>query len=125
MKRVFVEKESYYDSALLMLTSREVRRTLGVHDATVAMGTPMNLDLLRSLGFAPGALAAATPNDLIIAVDCDSAESAEAALAAAKQALSRESKAAAGGSAELAPFRTTARTCSLVRPELKSGSASI
>ena len=103
MKTVFVEKESYYDSALLMLTSQEVKKTSGVHDATVAMGTAMNLDLLRSLGFEAAALAEATPNDLVIAVDCDSAESAEAARAAAKQALSRKSKAVAGDAAHVAP----------------------
>ncbi len=103
VKTVFVEKESYYDSALLMLTSQEVRKTSGVHDATVAMGTAMNLDLLRSLGFAAAALAEATPNDLVIAVDCDSAESAKAARAAAKQALSRKPKAATGAAAHAAP----------------------
>ena len=103
MKTIFVEKESYYDSALLMLTSQEVRKTSGVQDATVAMGTAMNLDLLRSLGFAAAALAAATPNDLVIAVDCDSAESAKAARAAAKQALSRKAKAATGEAALAAP----------------------
>ena len=103
MKKVFVEKESYHDSALLMLTSREVRKTPGVHDGTVAMGTPMNLDLLGSQGFDLSALAAATPNDLVIAVDCDSAEIAEAALAAAKQALRRKSQAAPGAGAQVAP----------------------
>ena len=103
MKTIFVEKESYYDSALLMLTSQEVKKTSGVHDATVAMGTAMNLDLLRSLGFDAAALAEATPNDLVIAVDCDSAESAEAARAAAKQALSRKAKAVTGEAAHVAP----------------------
>ncbi len=73
MKTIHVEKESYYDSALLMLTSQEVKKTSGVHDATVAMGTAMNLDLLRSLGFDAAALAEATPNDLVIADDCESA----------------------------------------------------
>ena len=92
MKTVFVEKESYFNSALLMLTSQEVKKTSGVHDATVAMGTAMNLDLLRSLGFDAAALAEATPNDLVIAIDCESAESAKAARAAAKQALSRKAK---------------------------------
>ena len=103
MKTVFVEKESYYDSALLMLTSQEVKKTSGVHDATVAMGTAMNLDLLRSLGFDAAALGEATPNDLVIAIDCQSPESAKAARAAAKQALSRKAKAATGESANAAP----------------------
>jgi len=103
VKTVFVEKESYYDSALLMLTSQEVKKTSGVHDATVAMGTAMNLDLLRSLGFDAAALGEATPNDLVIAIDCQSPESAKAARAAAKQALSRKAKAATGESANAAP----------------------
>jgi succinyl-CoA synthetase alpha subunit len=103
VKTVFIEKESYYDSALLMLTSQEVRKTSGVDDATVAMGTAMNLDLLRSLGFAAAVLAEATPNDLVIAVDCESAESAKAARAAAKQALSRKAKTATGDAAHVAP----------------------
>jgi succinyl-CoA synthetase alpha subunit len=103
VKTVFVEKESYYDSALLMLTSQEVKKTSGVHDATVAMGTAMNLDLLRSLGFDAAALAEATPNDLVIAIDCESAESAKAARAAAKQALSRKAKPATGDATNAAP----------------------
>jgi FdrA protein len=103
VKTLFVEKESYYDSALLMLTSQEVKKTSGVHDATVAMGTAMNLDLLRSLGFDAAALAEATPNDLVIAIDCESAESAQAARAAAKLALSRKAKAATGEAAAIAP----------------------
>jgi succinyl-CoA synthetase alpha subunit len=103
VKTIFVEKESYYDSALLMLTSREVKTTSGVHDATVAMGTAMNLDLLRSQGFDAATLAATTPNDLIIAVDCETAEIAKAAHAAAKQALSRKKTAAAGEGAPAAP----------------------
>jgi len=103
VKTIFVEKESYYDSALLMLTSQEVKKTSGVHDATVAMGTAMNLDLLLSLGFDAATLAEATPNDLVIAVDCDSDESAEAARAAAKKALSRKAPAATADGAHVAP----------------------
>jgi len=103
VKELFVEKDSYYDSAFLMLISGEVKKTAGVRDATVAMGTPMNLDLLRSQGFSAATLAEATPNDLVIAVDCDAADSAKAAVAAAKQALTRKSKAAAGEGARVAP----------------------
>ena len=103
MKTIFIDKESYFDSALLMLTSQEVKKTSGVHDATVAMGTAMNLDLLRSLGFDAAALAEATPNDLLIAIDCVSPESANAARAAAKQALSRKAKPATGDAAHVAP----------------------
>jgi succinyl-CoA synthetase alpha subunit len=103
VKTIFIDKESYFDSALLMLTSQEVKKTSGVHDATVAMGTAMNLDLLRSLGFDAKALAEATPNDLLIAIDCESPESANAARAAAKRALSRKAKPATGDAAHVAP----------------------
>jgi succinyl-CoA synthetase alpha subunit len=103
VKTIFIEKESYFDSVLLMLASREVRKTSGVHDATVAMGTEMNRDLLRSQGFDAARLREATPNDLIIAVDCDKAETAKVAFAAAKQALSRKAKASKDEGASFAP----------------------
>jgi len=115
VKELFVEKDSYYDSAFLMLISGEVKKTAGVRDATVAMGTPMNLDLLRGQGFSAAALSEATPNDLIIAVDSDAAESAKAAVAAAKQALTRKSKAAAGEGVHVAP--TTLAAALKVEPD--------
>jgi succinyl-CoA synthetase alpha subunit len=99
VKKIFVQKDSYYDSVFLMLMSREAKSASGVHDATVAMGTEMNLDLLRSQGFEANSLAGVTPNDLVIAVDCASAETADAAMAAAKLALGRKPRPAAGGGA--------------------------
>ena len=113
MKRVFVQKDSYHDSVFLMLMSREVRATAGVHDATVAMATEMNLDLLRSQGFEANSLAGATPNDLVIAVDCASAEAADAAMAAAKLALGRKSRPAAGGGAGASPTSLSAALSAL------------
>jgi len=103
VKKLLVQKDSYYDSVFLMLMSREVKSTPGVRDATVAMGTEMNLDLLRSLGFDSGPLAGVTPNDLVIAVDCDSDATADAAMAAAKAALGKKARPASGGGARPAP----------------------
>ena len=41
VKTIFVEKESYFDSALLMLTSREIKKTSGVRCCSrVATGAP-------------------------------------------------------------------------------------
>jgi succinyl-CoA synthetase alpha subunit len=113
MKKILVQKDSYYDSVFLMLMSREVKATPGVQDATVAMGTEMNLDLLRSLDFEAGALAGVTPNDLIIAVDCANAEAAEAAIAAAKRALGKKPRAATGGGARPAPSSLNAAVAEL------------
>jgi succinyl-CoA synthetase alpha subunit len=115
VKEILVEKDSYYDSVFLMLISGEVKKTAGVRDATVAMGTPMNLDLLRSQGFSAAALKEATPNDLVIAVDCETADAAKAAVAAAKQALTRKSKAATGEGVHVAP--TTLAAALKVEPD--------
>lgn len=108
MKELLVQGDSYFDSVFLMLISREVAKVAGVRDATVAMGTAMNLDLLRSQGYPAARLAEATPNDLLIAVDCETAESASAAVAAAKQALSRKSKSATGDGVHVAPMTLSA-----------------
>ena len=113
VKKVFVKKDSYHDSVFLMLMSREARSASGVHDATVAMGTEMNLDLLRSQGFEANSLAGATPNDLVIAVDCASAEAADAALAAAKRALGRRPRPVAGGGAGSSPTSLSAALAAL------------
>ena len=83
MKRLLFEQESYYDSAFLMPVSGEAKNNVGVRDATVAMGAPMSLDLLRAQGFSADAPKEQTPNDLIIAVDCDSAKAAASAAAGA------------------------------------------
>jgi succinyl-CoA synthetase alpha subunit len=113
VKKVFVNKDSYHDSVFLMLISRELRSAPGVHDATVAMATEMNLDLLRSQGFEANSLAGATPNDLVIAVDGVSAEAADAALAAAKLALGKKPRPAGGGGAHASPTSLSAAVAAL------------
>ena len=65
---VLVRKDSYHDSVLLMRVSQALKGLAGVEDAVVAMGTPQNRDLLDAQGYGGPALAAATPNDLLIAV---------------------------------------------------------
>jgi FdrA protein len=65
---VLVRKDSYHDSVLLMRVSQALHGLTGVEDAVVAMGTPQNRDLLAAQGYGGPALAAATPNDLLIAV---------------------------------------------------------
>jgi FdrA protein len=65
---VLVRRDSYHDSVLLMRVSQALKGLAGVEDAVVAMGTPQNRDLLGAQGYGGPALAAATPNDLLIAV---------------------------------------------------------
>jgi len=68
---VIVRKDSYYDSVMLLRISRDVKAHKGVEDAVVAMGTPANRELLEKSGYVGAALAAATANDLVIAVRVD------------------------------------------------------
>jgi succinyl-CoA synthetase alpha subunit len=88
MKKVLVRTDAYFDSVFLMLLSSELKSLPGVSDAVVAMGTTMNLELLASLGYAFDATA--TPNDLVIAVECGSAEAIDMAMASASELLAKK-----------------------------------
>ena len=50
---VEVRRGAYHDSVTLMQVSRDVAAVEGVAAAQVAMGTELNLDLLRGMGFDP------------------------------------------------------------------------
>lgn len=65
---VIVKKDCYQDSVFLMQVSARIKETAGVQDATVAMGTPMNLDLLGKDGVAVAELTGVSANDMIVAV---------------------------------------------------------
>ncbi len=111
MKKITIRKDSYYDSVFLMLATRELQGAKGVREAVVAMGTPMNTELLASLGFAGEDLSAARPNDLVIALDVESGADAEAAVAAALAIITRKKEPGLGAAAGLAhaPSLDTAR----------------
>ncbi len=91
MKQVLIEKDSYYDSVFLMLINREVKKIEGIADAVVSMGTEMNIILLKDTGLADKELDGVTPNDLIVAVEGESAEVVEAAIKTAKEMLDKKS----------------------------------
>jgi FdrA protein len=77
-ERVIVRSGAYYDSVTLMLVSRAA-------GASVGMGTPLNVELLRDQGYAVGDDVG--PNDLVIAVRADDDEAIEAAVAAVEREL--------------------------------------
>ncbi len=76
----------YADSVSLMQVSQQVRDVDGVEAVLVAMGTPLNLDLLPDMGFDLDDLDAG-PNDLVVAVRARDDESLAAALDAVDSAL--------------------------------------
>ncbi len=87
VKKVVVEKDSYFDSVFLMLTSKTVREIPGVQEAVVAMGTEMNLVLLKEIGLSTSEAEHATPNDLVIAIKAENEKVAEKAFESAKDLL--------------------------------------
>jgi FdrA protein len=96
-ERVIVRSGAYYDSVTLMLVSRAA-------GASVGMGTPLNVELLRDQGFEIGDDVG--PNDLVIAVRADDEEGIEAAVAAVERELA--AKGAPSAAAERAAARSIA-----------------
>ena len=90
MKKILVQKDSYYDSVFLMLINKEVKQFEGVKDAVVSMGTEVNVELLKDMGLTNEEVENATANDLIIAVEAESEEVAEKAIEAAKELLNKK-----------------------------------
>lgn len=96
MKEILVQKDSYYDSVFLMLINQDVKKIPGIEDAVVAMGTEMNVDLLKEMGMSNGEVENATANDLIIAVKGDDKGTLEEAIETAKGMLSKKSSSGEG-----------------------------
>ncbi len=84
MLKVEVRRRTYHDSIVLMLASRRMLDVPGVEAAMAAMGTPLNLDLLREAGLWSPDLDPAGSDDLVLAAR---GEDPEAAIRAADQAL--------------------------------------
>jgi FdrA protein len=93
---------AYADSVTLMQVSRRVAALDGVSAAMVAMGTPLNLDLLAGMGFAVPPTSG--PNDLLVAVRASGEDAVQTALAAVTEALA--ARPAPGGSFAALPPRT-------------------
>jgi FdrA protein len=90
VKKILVEKDSYYDSVFLMLINSEVKKVRGVREAVVSMGTEVNPQLLGEIGFSSAQLDSATPNDLIIAVEAEEEKIVQEAFELARELLTRK-----------------------------------
>lgn len=84
LERIEVWRSFYQDSIVLMQLTGYIQHLPDIQSATVLMGTPSNLALLAEMGFQPQEVEAG-PNDLVIAVRGNSAESVEKAFKAARQ----------------------------------------
>jgi FdrA protein len=80
VERVELRPGAYHDSVKLLQVSRTLADLAGVRAAQVAMATPLNVEVVRGMGFTvPDG---AGPNDLLVAVRADHAEAGQAATAA-------------------------------------------
>ena len=64
-------KNRYVDSVALMSTTARLKKTLGFRDLVLLMGTPMNKEMMDSVGLMDDVFTAATPNDLMCAAHLD------------------------------------------------------
>ena len=100
---VEVRTGAYADSVTLLQVSKDVAAVPGVENAQVAMATPLNLDVLASMGFE---IPTTTPNDMVVALKLADDGDLPSALAAVDAALARKTS-AGSGQAEAEPHRTT------------------
>jgi len=89
IKRI-VEKDQYFDSVFLMLINSEIKDMEGVTNAVVSMGTEMNIRLLEEMGMADESVLSATPNDLLVAIECGDEERADKAVSAVYSLLKKK-----------------------------------
>ncbi|WP_304223175.1 DUF1116 domain-containing protein [Gracilinema caldarium] len=93
MKRIHVRKDTYVDSVFLMLLSKDLKERSDIIDATVTMGTPMNLELLKEQGYSLESLKEVSPADLVVALDCASQKVFDEALKIVDEMLGGKKKA--------------------------------
>lgn len=97
LDQVELRQGQYYDSVTLMQASQTVARTDGVHEALIAMATPLNVEFAQGLGFV---VPEAVPAQLLIAVRAADQAGLEAAQVALTAALSARVASAGIGSGE-------------------------
>ena len=77
IKRLIVRKNRYFDSVFLMQVAHTIAGQPGIRDAFAVMGTDANRKVLAGLGYGAGSLAAelaaAAPNDLVLALEGEEA----------------------------------------------------
>jgi FdrA protein len=103
---VSLRKNLYKDSVALMRIAQAALARPGVRRATLVMGTPANQAILQAAGLLQPELEAARPGDVMIAVDAESAEALEGAMAEIAQSLQGTqggSSSGGGQAAELPP----------------------
>jgi len=107
MKQVIIKKETYFDSVFLMQVDKEFKLVPGIVEAVVAMATPHNKEILDNLQFSSDKLAAATSNDLVVAIEAEKEEIFEQALNEFEKIVKKNKVTwSAGGRKSFSTFRS-------------------
>lgn len=94
--RTLVKSSEYHDSVKLMLVARELTKLSGIQDAAVVMATEANKSILEQSNLLTDEAKAATPNDLVIAVNGED-KAAQEALGVAEALLAKKAESANDG----------------------------
>lgn len=78
-KRTLIRMNEYRDSVQLMLAAGRLQKRPDIFQAILMMGTPSNKEFLRNQALLSPEGEAATANDLIIALEADTAEALDQA----------------------------------------------
>jgi FdrA protein len=97
-------RSAYADSVTLLQVSRDVQAAPGVLAAQVAMGTPLNVEVLAGMGFEVPDCSA---NDMVVALRVESDAQLPEALAAVATALAATASGSTGHDTQHAAPRTT------------------
>ena len=92
-----IKENTYFDSVSLMAISSKANEIDGVRQAFVAMGTPMNKEVLRSLELLSADLEAAATGDLMIVIESEPAADPDAAYAELERLLAAKAPGGAAG----------------------------
>lgn len=93
IRRAILKKGAYFDSVTLMQVTVAVKKTPGVTNAVVGMGTDFNIDSLKRLDLHLPEVAEATPNDMIIAIEAETNAAVDAGVVCAEKSLIERRKA--------------------------------
>lgn len=104
LRRAVIKPKTYFDSVTLMRLSAEAQNLDGVGQVAAVVATQSNREVLLDAGFSVDLFDEAGPNDLVIAVEAESEEAVEAALARVDELLAGIGK--GGGGREQVRVRT-------------------
>lgn len=108
--RNFVIRDSYFDSATLMLVTNRIAERIGSDNVAVMMGSATNKDLMRDAGLLSDEGESALPNDLLFAAKGEDKDFLDELLAEARVQLFDRTKIRSGSTSGSGPGEHTSVT---------------